>query len=101
MKRTLILSLMLAITIGLVIAWVDSRPHWDDTGVSAFMILCSATLCGYLSSQKPWLIALAIGIWIPLFGVIASDNFGTLLALVPAFIGAYIGYLIKHKFVQS
>jgi hypothetical protein len=101
MKKTFILSLTLAITIGLVIAWVDSRPHWDDTGVSVFMILSAATLCGYLSTQKPWLIALAVGIWIPLFGVIAAANFGTLLALIPAFIGAYIGYFIKHKFVQS
>jgi len=100
MKKTFIVFLSLAITIGLIIAWMDSRPNWNDTGISAFIILCSATVCGYLSLEKPWLIALAIGIWIPLFGVMAANNFGTLLALVPAFVGAYIGYFVKQKFAH-
>jgi hypothetical protein len=97
MKNKFIIYLILAIALGLGIAWIDSRPHWDDTGISVFMIAASATLCGYLASQKPWLIALAVSAWIPLWGIALTHNYGALLAFVPGFAGAYVGYWLKMK----
>ena len=94
-KRTFFLFLLLAITFGIVIAWIDSNPKWDDAGISALMILVAAAICGYFSLGKPWLIALAIGIWIPLFSVLSNANIQSLLALFPALIGAYIGYFTR------
>jgi hypothetical protein len=35
--------------------------------------------------------------WIPLFGIVTTFNFGSLLALVPGFAGAYLGYILKRK----
>lgn len=87
--------LILATFMGLVITFIDSQPNWDDTGISALLLLSAAMLCGYLYFQKPWLIALAVGIWIPLTGMISSQNFEGCLALIPAFLGAYSGYFIR------
>jgi len=92
MKKSFVFSVMLAAILGITIAWIDSRPNWDDTGVSVFMVLVASLLCGFLATQKPWLIALAVGIWIPLFGIVFTQNFGSLLALLPGFAGAYAGY---------
>jgi hypothetical protein len=99
-KRSFIVFLAFAVISGLIIAWIDSRPGWDDAGISAGMILLAGALWGYLASQKPWLIALSVGIWIPLFGIINGFHFEGLLALIPAFIGAYAGYFTK-RFVSG
>jgi len=92
MKKSFVFSVMLAAILGITIAWIDSRPNWDDTGVSVFMVLVASLLCGFLATQKPWLIALAVSVWIPLFGIVFTQNFGSLLALLPGFAGAYAGY---------
>jgi hypothetical protein len=95
MKKTFIPYLMLSIVLGLAIAWIDSRPTWDDSGISAFMLAVAATLCAYFASQKPWLIALAISIWIPLISIFSTHNFGGFLAFIPAFAGAFAGYWLR------
>ncbi len=97
MKKTAVLQLALTIITGFLITWIDARPTWDDTAISAMMVLTAAAVFGYFSSQKPWLTALAVSIWIPLFAIAATFNFGSLLALVPGFAGAYLGYILKRK----
>jgi hypothetical protein len=100
MKKRSIISLALAVVLGLGVSWIDSRPTWDDAGISALMVLSAAAFCGLLSSQRPWLIALAVGIWIPLFGIISTGNYGGILALIPAFLGAYAAHFIR-KLINS
>jgi hypothetical protein len=90
--------LALAIVLGLLITWVDTRPGWDDTGITAGMLLLTAALFGALDPTRPWLWALAIGAWIPLVGVIQNHNFGSLLALAFALLGAYGGALLRKAF---
>lgn len=82
-----------ALIFGLAIAWIDSRPGWDDSGVSAMLVLCSTAILGAAMPKRAWLWALAVGIWIPLLGLTVSHNTGSLLALVIAFAGAYAGAL--------
>lgn len=100
MKLQLLFCVLIALILGISIAYIDTRPHWDDTGISVFMILSAALLCGFLSSKKTWLIALAIGIWIPAYNILLYHNFGSFLALVPAFIGAYVGRIINRNIVN-
>lgn len=95
MKNSFILAILLSIVLGLAIGWIDSRPNWDDTGISVFLVLAAAFLCGYLAAKKPWAIALLVSVWIPLFSIVSTQNFGAFLAFIPGFIGAYAGYLIK------
>jgi fructose-specific phosphotransferase system IIC component len=96
MKKSFILAVFLASVLGIAIGCIDSQPNWDDSGISVLMILLAAIFCGYLAKHKLWLIALFVGIWIPLYGIFSTQNFGSLLALIPAFIGAYVGSWIKE-----
>ena len=89
------ICLVSALILGLLIAWVDSRPTWDDTGISVGALLIVTVLLGLVAPERPWLWALAVGIWIPLFGIIAHANYGLLLVLIIAFAGAYAGALIR------
>ena len=86
---------MLAIIAGLAIAWLDSRPNWDDTAISVFLLFSTAALFAFLAGEKPWLIALAVGIWIPLFSYFHNFDLKIILVLIPAFIGAYINFFVK------
>jgi hypothetical protein len=88
------LLLAVAVLAGLFSAYVDSRPTWDDTGILAFGILIVSGLITLLGARRPWLIALAVGIWIPLYWIVTTQNYGSLLALVFAFAGAYGGWLV-------
>jgi hypothetical protein len=97
MKRSFfVIGLILAIGIGLLIARIDSRPGWDDSGISAGMVLLATAAFGALFPQRPWLWALAIGAWIPLFAIFQSQNYGSLLALAIALVGAYGGALARR-----
>lgn len=93
--RWFILLLSLAVAGGLVIAWVDSRPSWDDAGVIAGVICAFASMFGCAQPRRPWLWALAVGAWIPLFGLLRGGSPATLLALGAGGVGAYAGAGIR------
>ncbi len=82
---------------GGLITYVDSRPTWDDTGVTAAALLASAGVLGFLAPARPWLWALAVGVWIPLLAVIRTENYGAVLALAVAFVGAYAGSTVRTR----
>jgi len=93
--------LAIAILFGITIAWVDTRPHWNDTGITVMLLLLVSLVCGYFTTQKPWLIAFAAGLWVPLFNIALTGNFGVLAALGFTFAGAYAGYYLKKKLSQG
>jgi hypothetical protein len=80
-----------ALVLGLALALVDSSPGWDDTGVSAGVLLVAAGLFGAARPSRAWLWALALGLWIPVLGIAVRGNLAALIALVPAFLGAFAG----------
>ena len=92
----------LALCTGFFIAYVDSRPTWDDTGITAGAMLLSSGLLTLLGYRRPWLIALAIGLWTPLYETYLSHNFRLPAAILfPLFvllfptIGAYAGWAVR------
>ena len=89
-----------AVTLGLAIAWVDSRPHWDDAGITAGLLLLSAGFLGFIGPRRPWLWALAIGFWIPLHAVLHAPTPANLLGspVILAFpmAGAYLGMAARR-----
>jgi len=93
MRRILYL---LAVIVGLAIAYVDSSPGWDDTGVTVGLLLLSSAVLGFLLPRYPWLIALAVGIWIPLVSIFITHNYGGVIALLFPFLGAYAGMFLQH-----
>jgi hypothetical protein len=97
MRRASPIGLMsAAIVMGLLIAWVDSRPAWDDAGITAGMVFLTAAFFGALRPARPWVWALAAGAWIPFFGIALRHNSDSLLALAPALAGAYAGALARR-----
>ncbi|MGH7583969.1 MAG: hypothetical protein ACREL5_12155 [Gemmatimonadales bacterium] len=100
-----ILLLAVAIVCGLAIAWVDSRPGWDDTGITAFAMLLAATVLGFIAPRRPWRWALAIGVWIPLHLVAQSPTWATIrfapLVLIFPLVGAYAGMLVRRLVATS
>lgn len=83
---------------GLFSLYVDTRPNWDDTGVLAMGILFVCGLLALIGFQRPWLLALAVGVWIPLHGILITRNYGSIIALIIAFIGAYAGWVVRAGF---
>ena len=84
---------------GLGIAYVDSRPNWDDTGITAGALVLGAAVCGLLGPRRPWLWALAMGIWIPGHAFLRTPTAATLpflLILMFPLTGAYMGYLVRR-----
>jgi hypothetical protein len=89
-KRGLLL-LSVALLVGLGIGLVDTRPHWDDTGITVGALLAATGAFGLIHPRNAWLWALAVGIWIPVLNIAQTHNAGSILALAFAFAGAYAG----------
>jgi len=89
-----------AVLLGLAIAWVDSRPHWDDTGITAGMLFLTAGLLGLLGPRHPWLWALGIGLWLPLHLILhapaAASILGGFVILAIPMAGAYLGMAARR-----
>ncbi len=85
--RTVILA-ALALGAGLFIAWMDTRPGWDDTGLTAGAVLLAAGLAG-LAGVRPWLAALLVAG--PMVVAEVTGNRGVLVAAVIAAVAAYAG----------
>jgi hypothetical protein len=70
---------------------VDLSPGWDDSGVSAGAPLMAAARFGAARRSRAWLWALAFGLWVPVLNLAVGGNAAALVALVPAFVGAFAG----------
>jgi hypothetical protein len=81
--------------LGLLIAFIDSRPSWDDTAITVGMLLIGGGIIGLLLQKRPWLYALAFGIWIPLAGLVLRHDPLMLIVLIFPFIGVYAGWLVR------
>jgi len=87
--------LVIAVLLGLFLAYVDASPNWDDTGIIAGGLLLGAGLLTLLGHRRPWLVALAIGVWIPLHYIFLTQDFSMLLVLLFPFVGAYAGWAAR------
>ena len=90
-----VLLLIVALGLGAGITYVDSRPNWDDTGIIAVGLVLIAAAFGFADPRRPWVWAVAVGVWIPLLSVLRTGNYGSLLVLLFAFAGAYGGMLLR------
>lgn len=87
--------LTIAVIAGLFFAYIDSRPTWDDTGITIGVLLLTSGLLGLIGFQRPWLLALAIGLWLPLYEISTAHAYASLIALIVTFIGAYGGWAVR------
>ena len=96
-RNNLMQNLLLGIAVlaGLFSAYVDSRPTWDDTGILVGGLLLVSGLLTLLGYRRPWLIALAVGIWIPAYEIFKAHDIMMLVILLIPLIGAYGGWLVR------
>jgi hypothetical protein len=92
--------LAIAVVAGLFIGFVDSRPGWDDTGISVGLILLTTGLLALLGYRRTWLLAVVVGAWIPFYGTLVTHNGASIAALVIALAGAYAGRLCRAGIVR-
>ncbi len=90
-RMGLIVFVFVALIAGLLIGWLDSRPTWDDTGITVGLIVITCILLGLARPQQAWVWALLVGGWVPVLNIVLHHNYGSVLALAFAFVGAYAG----------
>jgi hypothetical protein len=98
------LVLLAGAMMGIAIAYVDSRPNWDDTGTTAFALVMAGATCGFVAPRRPWRWALAAGIWISIFAMFRSASPSALaMLIVVAFplAGAYAGAAMRGALWKS
>ncbi len=101
-NRVLDLALLVAAAaIGLLIAYVDSRPGWDDTGVTAAALLAAGCILGFAAPRRPWLWGTAVGISTMAEAASGASGAGSgiflfLLILSFPLAGAYAGTLARR-----
>lgn len=87
---------IIAFSLGITISLIDSSPAWDSIGTTAAMIFIATALLGLVSPKRPWVWALIVGLWIPLYGFLYSHSHLSILALIMGFIGAYAGSIVEN-----
>jgi hypothetical protein len=83
---------------------MDSRPHWDDTGITAFAMVSAAGVCGLIAPVRPWRWALLVGIWIPAHMLMRTGSPRSLIMLIVlAFpiAGAYAGMAVRRVMLRN
>ena len=97
---------LLSLFSGLVIGFVDLGA--SEVQVPALLLLALAFFVGFASPGGPWRWGILTGIWVPVFEIVRltvapgrspadSPWWGSLLALVFAFAGAYGGSVVRAR----
>jgi hypothetical protein len=90
------IGLVVAALGGLAIAWIDASPGWDDTGITAGLLVVGAGVAAGMSGRRPWLWALLVGLPTPFVELAQGGDPAALAALGFAAVGATAGYLIAR-----
>jgi predicted LPLAT superfamily acyltransferase len=89
----MLLASALSLGAGFFIAWVDTRPSWDDTGVTAGMLFLAAAASAFARTPF-WLAAIfAVG---PILAFELAGGWGVLLGVPFAVAGAAAGALLRR-----
>ena len=96
MKKLFWVCLTLSLGAGAFIGWMDSRPHWDDTGITVGAIVLSAGVLGILHPQKAWLWATLIGLGVTVWEYGVSGTVGAVVSIPIAFAAAYMGVVARR-----
>jgi hypothetical protein len=90
---------LLALGVGLGMAWLDTRPHWDDTGVTAVLLLAASSGFGFARPDLAWATGLAVSVPIPIVELALQPdhpNVASLLAVTIGLLGAAGGAVMRQ-----
>lgn len=96
---------LFALFLGLVIGWIDLRSV--EVQPTVLLLLVCGMFLGNAQPKHAWRWALLLAVWVPLGGLVAlaaglktaapaePGVFASLIAFIPALIGAYGGVLVN------
>ena len=96
MSRTAWITAALSLAIGCAIGFVDSRPAWNDTGITAGAVFLASLGVSAARPRSAWLAGLLIGVPVFAFNVALHGGFASAIAVVIGLAGAGSGYLIRR-----
>jgi len=88
------IAALLALGLGCAIAWMDTRPGWDDTGITAGVIGIASGLAAFLG--LPWALAAAL-VAGPILAAELPRGGGVLLAAPFAVAGAFFASRLRGQ----
>lgn len=94
-------TLVVALLIGMGIGYIDTRPTWDDTGVTVGALLVAGALAGVAAPRRFWLSGLALGLPVLIMNIGAHGNYGAALAVAASIAGAGLGALSRKFFLTD
>jgi len=95
LRKSNLVLLIVANLVGVMLAFVDTRPTWDDTGIMVLAILTASAIFGFAGRSRAWAYALSVGIWIPLWNFLLSGRLDSAITIGVALVGAYCGALTR------
>ena|SRR5215212_9789537 len=84
-----------ALLVGLGIGYVDSRPDWDDTGITAMSLVLTTAIFAWMRPSLWWLWALLVGLGTPALTLATGGGLASMAAIAFALLGAGIGALAR------
>ena len=94
-------ALVVAFFGGLAIAWIDAGPRWDDTGITVGLLLIVAAVAAFVSTRRPWLSALLVGVPTPVVEIAQGGDPAIFVTVAFAALGATAGYLLRQALRSS
>lgn len=85
--------LLLAVIAGGAIGYFDSRPSWDDTGITVFAVILVSLFLSALQPRAALVVGVAAGVPVLVMNRIASGSWAALPVVAFALLGAGLGYL--------
>ena len=85
---------LLALVVGVAIAYVDSRATWDDAGVTAAALFITSAVLAAVSPRAAWVIGIVVGLPVLAFNIALHGNFGASMGIIVSLVGAGVGYFI-------
>jgi len=100
----------LAIVLGFITAY--AALHGAGDLLVYVLLFMFGGLLGYVGPESPWRWGLVLGIWVPIAEIVYRMSLPSgapppaqllqpLIALVPSFLGVYIGMVLRRRLVPS
>jgi len=86
-------ALIMTVAVALAIAWLDSRPSWDDAGITALLLFLTAAGSA-ISGVSWWLSCILAGTPIVLWELWTGP--GVLIAIPFVLAGGLAGFFLRR-----
>lgn len=90
-------GIVVSVVAGFLIGRLDSGPRWDDTGVTAALLVVAAGTASFIAGQRPWLFAVTTGMFVPLFELPGLAGGAALAAFLFSSLGAVVGWFAARR----